>query len=438
MWWLFLIAGLLLVIVAISAIWSGRVGQAANAGLASGIAGLIIGAIIGAILSLFAIFSMGFTGLLATVALGLIGALIGFALGFILGFIFNAFPPQVANWIARIFGIAVVIIILLGLGYLIWYSYSVGSVPEYLKFASPLVDSSSNALKELGKFKYCFIADSRCPFFVQWDNPNVQNSEEKLRIDVSFSDKKISQDDNLNLLVSLSVSNPELSELRVIPKCYLGKNKSKELEIESMGAYASGDKFVFPSTLSGQELHTNLRCIGHVDEASGKNIFSEIAVLILERPVSVKAVWPVYVGEEPAKGLIKSEMEFNAPYTIALASHNDMPFKEGKEYDFSIVLKRQEEKVKLKQLNFINVKFSEGIMVSCEGFEGNDYEFELRDFKYEALKNISQYDSEQEKFTWACKLYVAKAPKNAVLSPIELDAEYIIYSDYETRVIKSP
>jgi len=435
---LIVVAVLILFVSAFFAMRNNTTGIALGHGVTSGISGMIIGAIIGVIISFFAIFNIGLSGLLATLTLGLAGLVIGFILSFIFGFTYEALPPQIRNSIISVFGIILGIIALVGVVYLFLYLNNAGVLPEYMKFLSPAFDASSKAWNELAKFRYCFIADSRCPFFIQWENPNVQNVKEEFYVGVDFSDKRITKQNQLNLMASLTLKNPELAELSITPKCYFGKNKTRELSIGNMGAYSQGDKFVFGSTLSGQELHTSLRCTGDIFEASDKNIFSEIVVLTLERTVNVKTVWPIYIGEEPKTGLVKSEMKFNAPYSIALVGYDDMPFEEGKEYDFSIVMKKQQEDAKLKEINFISLKFSEDLMIYCDGFNGLDNELELKDYKADALRNVTQYDSEQDKFTWPCTLYVSNAPRQAVLSPVEVESSYVVYSDYQARAVKSP
>ena len=219
----------------------------------------------------------------------------------------------------------------------------------------------------------------------------------------------------------------------------MGKNKSEELQIDRMGSYSYGDEFVFGRTSQGQELHTSLRCTGDIAEAGEKSVYSDIVILTLERPVSVKTTWPVQIGQEPKIGLVKSEMKFNAPYTIAMTSDNDMPFAEGREYDFQVVLKRRQEDARLAGVDYINVKYSDDISASCEnGFEGIDHEIELSGYTYDALKNLTQFDSQLDRFSWPCNLYVSAAPRQAVLSPMELEAKYNVYSDYITRIVKSP
>ena len=411
-----------------------------HASVGAAIPGAIIGAVIGILLSIFAIFDMGVSGLLATLILGLSGALI---MALIFG-VFTALVKGLANLVGEK-GARVITSVIVGavIGTLIGLFFSPGGamVPlmsEYLKFADPLKETIVKGIGELTKFRYCFYADPRCPFFVSWEDPNIQQSKEELYIKIDFSEKKILHDNSINLLVSLSVSNPELAELHVKPRCYFKKEKERELRVGKLGTYSFGDEFVFPSTAPGQELHTTFRCVGEIPEAIDKNIYSEYIVIELERPVNVKTTWPLWIGQQPRMGIVKSEMKFNAPYIVSLGSNNDMPFSEGEEYDFQLTIKKKGEDTILKKINIIDVQFPEDILANCEHFEGIDHEFELRDYDYENLKSLTQYDKESDKFVFPCSLYVISAPREAVLAPIELEAHYIVYSDYKTRITKSP
>lgn len=402
----------------------------------AGVAGGIIGAIIGVVLSLFAILNIGFSGLFASIVLGTAGFFIGFAALGLLTFVWYLLPPVIRRPAISLF----VFIIIIAIIWLAIFFWKLPLTREYLKFASPIFDSVGKGIRDLKvNWGACLNLKPPCPFLIDWENPEVQTAKEELNVRVDFSDNKISQNNQVNLLVSLSVTNPELSELHIRPKCYVGKNKVRELKVEAMGAYSKGDEFVFGTT-TNEELHTSFRCVGEIYEASGKSLYSDYVVVVLERPVSVKTTWPVQIGFEPKIGLVKSTMQFNAPYSIAMTSNNDMPFNEGKEYDFNIVLKKRAEDVKFKKLEYMSIKFSEDIMIDCEGegFQSFDHELEIKEYSYENLKNLTQYDATFDKFSWPCKLYVANAPRQAVLSPIEIESKYLVYSDHEVRVIKSP
>jgi len=409
-----------------------------HASLGSMIAGAIIGAVVGVILSLFAVFNLGVSGLLATLIMGLGGALFTALLFgsiiFIIKGLSNVLGEKGAKMVSGLFGGA-----LIGLVIGLYFSpIGMDIMPEYLKFADPLREGISGGVEELVKFRHCFYADPRCPFFVNWEDPNVQSIKEEFSVDVDFSENKILMDNTINLIVSLSVSNPELAELKIKPRCYFKREKEREFSVERMGSYAFGDSFVFPTTAPGQKLHTSFRCVGEISEAADKNIYSEYIVVELERPVAVKTIWPVWIGEQPKMGIVKSEMKFNAPYLVSLGSYNDMPFEEGREYDFQLTIKRKDENTKFKELDNILVKFPENVLAECKYFEGLDHEIEITEYGYKELKNLTQYSEEDDKFIFPCSLYVVSAPKEAVMAPFELEAYYIVYSDYKVRVIKSP
>lgn len=401
--------------------------------LPSGLVGGIIGAIVGILLSLFAIFSIGLQGLFATIVLGLIGFGVGFVALWFVTFAWYASPPVVRKFLTTAAAILMVIIVI---GLIVFF-WNQPFTKEYLKFASPMFESVGKGLNDLRvSWGACLYMKPPCPFLVDWESPNVQSAQEELNVKVEFSDNQIAQD-HVNLAVALTVSNPEISELRIKPKCYLGKDKKQELQVENMGSYSSGDEFVLGTTAPGQELHTSFRCSGDVSEAVDKPVYSDYVVVTLERPVTVKTIWPVQIGQEPKMGFVKSTMQFNAPYSIAMLSNNDMPFNEGQEYPFSIVLKKRAEDAKLKQLDFMILKFSEDLIIDCEGFKGLDHELEIKDYSYEGLKNATIYDRTYDKFSWPCTLYVASAPRMAVLSPVEIESKYLVYSDYMTRIVKS-
>ncbi|MCX8194429.1 MAG: hypothetical protein N3G19_03700, partial [Candidatus Pacearchaeota archaeon] len=291
-----------------------------DAALSAAIAGAIIGAIVGVVLSLFAIYNLGFSGLLATLVLGLSCAL-GAALLFAA---FTFLVKGLANLIGEK-GARVVMGIVSGavIGAMIGIFFSpmgITVMPEYLKFADPLRETVVKGLTEFAKFRHCFYADPRCPFFVPWEDPNIQSVEEEFDVDIEFSEKKILPDNTINVLVSLSVKNPEFGDLRIKPRCYFKKDKERELDIEKMGAYSYGDEFIFPTTAPGQEIHTSFRCTGEIPEAADKNIYTEYIVIVLERPVAVKTTWPVWIGKQPRIGIVRSEMKFNAPYIISLGT----------------------------------------------------------------------------------------------------------------------
>ncbi len=398
----------------------------------------LIGAVIGVLLSLFAIFSIGLKGLLGTIVLAISGFIILGFITWIFVFTYNGLPEQVRRIVLYVVIIPLILAIIVGLIWGLTIAFRSGTLPQYLKFASPLFEGGGKAFSELAKFRYCLYADPRCPFFVSWEDPNIQSTQEEFSVSVKFSEKNILSNDNLNMLVSLSVSNPELSELHVKPKCFLKKDKDRELDISMMGSYSYGDEFIFPTTAPGQKLHTSFRCGGEITEAIDKNLYTEYVVVELERPVAVKTIWPVWIGDEPYMGIVRSEMKFDAPYMISLGSNNDMPFQQGKEYDFQLTIKRKEEKVKLKKIESISILFPENILANCDHLEGQDHELQLNEYDYENLKELTQYDEELDKFIFPCSLFVSIAPTKAVMDPFELEAYYTVYSDHKTMITKSP
>ncbi|MGB9707913.1 MAG: hypothetical protein ACPLXC_01105 [Candidatus Pacearchaeota archaeon] len=409
-------------------------GDSTKLALPSGIIGGVIGAIIGVVLSLFAFLSIGLNGLIATIVLGLIGFGVGFVVVWCVTFVWYFSPP----WAKKIFSFVVAIVMIVGIIILTVFIWRQPFTKEYLKFASPMFDSIGRGIRDIRvNWGACLYLKPPCPFLIDWESPNVQSTQEELNIKVEFSENRIMHD-RVNLAVAISVSNPEIMELHVKPKCYLGKDKKVELQVANMGSYAYGDEFVFGTTSPGQELRTSLRCVGSIPEAADKQVYSENVVLVLERPVTVTTTWPIQIGEEPKGGFVKSTMQFNAPYSIAMLSNNDIPFNEGKNYGFSVVLKRRAEDVKFKQLDYMTIRFSEDLLINCMGFKGMDHEIEIRDYSYEGLKNSTQYEETYDKFSWPCELYVTSAPRLAVLSPVVLESKYVVYSDYMTRVIKSP
>jgi hypothetical protein len=315
-----------------------------------------------------------------------------------------------------------------------------GTLPEYLKFASPVFEGVQKGFKELGMYRYCLTADEKCPFFVPWDEPTVQSQQEELSVNVLFDEKKIKADNTVSLRVDLAIKNPTLAELTIKPKCYLKSKdeKGSELTVERMGSYSYGDEFKINGTKENEEVHTQFYCSGDVPEAEGKNVYSEKVIVELERPVSVKTTWPVWIGSTPRKGLVRSTMSFNAPYTVSLASNNDMPFEEGKDYSFQVSIQKRAEDVQFKRLQSVTISLPDDIMAECEKpFENINYAIELGDASYETLKNITQYDKDLDKFVFPCTLYVSSAPQQAVQAPMQLEARYSVSSDYDTRIFKS-
>lgn len=190
-----------------------------NASLTAGLAGGIIGAIIGVLLSLFAVFNLGFSGLFATV----IFAIGGFAGGFlaigIITFVWNALP----SWLKKPVTYLLVIAFVVGIIFIFIAIQRLPFTQEYLKFASPAFDSIGKGFKDFTtSWGACMYLKPPCPFLIDWETPNVQSSQEELSVKVTFSDTKINNQNQINVLASVSIKNPELSDLEVIPKCYFG------------------------------------------------------------------------------------------------------------------------------------------------------------------------------------------------------------------------
>jgi len=404
--------------------------------LSWGFFGAIIGGITGVLLSIFAIYSIGIRGILGTIVLGLGCAVIFFIAGIIVGFVNYRLPSGVKKTITILMVIAIIALLIWAV-LTMWRS---GSLPAYAKFASPVFEGLQKAFHGLAQYKYCLTADPKCPFFVSWE-PTVQNTKEELSVSVSFDEKKVKPDDSINLLVKLDIKNPTMDELKIKPKCYLKSKDEKgtELQADRMGTYSYGDEFRIPLTNEGEEVHTQFYCYGSLpSEAENKNIYSEKVIVELERPVSVKTTWPVWIGTTPRKGTVRSSMSFNAPYIIGLASNNDMPFEEGKDYDFQIIIQKKADDADFKRLDSISVYIPEEMMAQCENFATTDNFLDIKDVSYDLLKNLTQYDEELDKFVFPCTLYISRATTEAVQAPIQLDAYYTVYSDYDTQIFKSP
>ncbi|UCD21107.1 MAG: hypothetical protein JSW08_00985 [archaeon] len=401
----------------------------------SGLLGLIIGLVLAFLLSLYPVFTFGFAGLYGSFLFFVVFAGLGFGAFFVGGFAyyFINIPIRLKQMI--IFGIIGVAI-----GFTLWMVFiaTTGPVGEYANFAfAPIREKIDDVFDELEKFKYCFYADARCPFFIQWDEAERINPLELLNIDVEFSDQRILRDE-VNVLVSVTVKNPELTELEITPKCYLGEKKKETLKVKHMGKYASGDKFIFP--LSGEDMHTSFRCFGDISHLEGQhNTYFDKVLVEFERPVRLTGNWPVYIGSEPNMGRTKTILAYNAPYSIALYSFNDMPFEEGHTYDASLAIKRIDEDTELKFIKEIRIEFPDSILAGCgEAFDAVGQTLNMFNVDAGVLKNSSRYYSndEEEIYTFPCSIYVRSAPVQATLAPINIEAYYDVVSKYDAPILK--
>lgn len=420
---------------------AGEYGQAFVAGL---IPGAIIGAAIGVLFSIFSVIQMGFSGLLSTIVLMLVcgaGGALGLGLTNILRTaLVNSMGPGAAGALVGILfgGILFCFVVFIA------NPATGGAVGQYWQAGwDPVYKVLSDGVKELYKWRYCFVADPHCPFFVDWSDANVQSKQEVLQVDASFSQTQI-KNDYADSLVQLTVNNPEKYELHLIPKCSLGQSiqNSRPITLKNMGTYAQGYEFVFP--MSADSLSTSLRCSSEVVECEGKAVCLDQRIfLVLDRPVLLQGDWPIYIGRQYAvtgPRQVRTDLKFNAPWTVALYSSNDMPFDQGKQdgYDFNLAIKQIDEETDLKSIDLIRLTFPENIIASCQEFgaEGND--LVIRNINKAWLDKNIQYDPEEKSYTFPCTLIVKDAPIDAVLAPISIEADYTVTSTFETKITKQP
>lgn len=442
--WIGIIFLVIVIITAlISAIMTGTMEIALQAALPAALIAGIVGAIIGVLAGVFSLFDLGLQGVVAILVLAIVGFLLLGAIAFIIVFAYNSYP----NWARQVFSgilvIGMVIGLVVGLISLVVFMTQnpTSAVVEYLKFASPVTEGIGNAFTELSKFKYCFTADPRCPFFINWENPTVQSQQEQFYTKLNFAENRINNNDYLESLCSLSIMNPSFNDLEFKPDCYYGdkEENKKPLELTKLGSYAFGDRFIFQPSFDEQ--HTSFRCSGYIAEASGKNVYSTNLYVYLTRPISVKTSWLVYIGGGKSIGQQKSVMDFKAPYSVALTSYNDMPFNTGKKYDFSIVIKNQDErKSKFLKLNRLTLNIPEDYLIHCEGLDlVSEATLEISEKTAEELKTIYYYSQDEDKYTIPCSLMVNNAPVDStILSPISVETYYSTISKFETKIVKKP
>jgi len=417
-----------------------EVWQSVVAGL---IPGAVIGAALGLVFSIFSIIQMGFSGLLSAVVLMLVcgaGGAAGLGVAnMVRTFLFAWLGPKGAGILAGIlFGL------IIGL-FIIYFANPAtnGAFGQYWEAGwDPVSKTLGNTAKELYKWRYCFVADPHCPFFVDWSDANVQSKEEVLQVNANFKQTQI-KSDNVDALIELSIKNPEMYELHLIPKCFLGERleKSRSITLKNMGTYAQGYEFIFP--MSADTMSTSMRCAAEVTECMSKAVCLDQRIfLVLERPVVLQGVWPIYIGQKYAitgPKQVRTDLKFNAPYSVTLYSSNDLPFDSGKKdgYDFNLAIKQRDEETQLKNIELIRLTFPENMIASCQEFgaEGND--LVLRNVPDENwLKNHVQYDAEEKSYIFPCNLQVKNAPINAALAPI--GTAYTVTSNFETKITKQP
>jgi hypothetical protein len=445
-----------IIILVVSAIVGGFIGSGIKPGgkgltskelwqhvLATLVPGAIFGAIAGILLSLFAVISMGINGLVGTVLMMVSGAFAGALLfGLITAIkdsLVNMFGEKNASTIAGIIGGLV-------LGVFIIFFIMPAGGSAYLEYwkvglVNPISKGYHSIVKDIPKWMSCFQADPRCPFYIDWSDPVVQNHKESLEVSVGFKENQIKQD-KINILAEISLTNPEKFELKLTPSCYLGKEitKSREISMNMLGQYAQGFEFVFP--MSSETLSTSLRCSSDVPECKDKNVcLEQFVFLVLERLVRLEGNWPICIGERATidcPKLAKTELKFNAPFSVTLYSNNDMPFDQGKTYDFQLAIKQLDESTELKNIELIRLTFPQDILASCEHFTAVGHELELRNVDKNWLGNNTQYDSGELKYTIPCSLNIKEAPIDSVRAPIEVEADYYVTSTFSQRIVKQP
>jgi len=410
------------------------IGQSLKSAAATGVMGAVIGLIIAILLSIFPIVRFGFPALYGSLMFFIIFTIVGFAGFFVVGFLYFIVPIPEQLKMTIVWGIAG-----MALGVLLWVIFiaQTGPVGSYMSFAyAPVREKINSFFDSLSKFEACFYASPKCPFFIQWDEPTRENPLELFNADLQFSETQVVSN-NINVLASLTVKNPELAQIELIPTCYLGSSphvKDEQIDIKNLGKYSIGNKFVFP--LTADELHTSFRCSRELSDFT-KNVYIGYVIVELKRPVILKASWPIYIGTEPNMGRTKTIMSFNAPYSVALTADSDMPFEEGKTYDFAVVIKRIDENTNMTFLKELRIEFPDSILAECENFEVDGQDLVLSNIDMSVLKNITQYTANDERYSIACSMQIKDAPQRAVLTPIKIDASYDVVTQYETPILKA-
>ncbi len=427
----------------------GMTGQEVGAAIKGGaIAGAIFGGIAGILLSIFTVISLGFSGLLSTLVMALTGA----ATGAICLMLFNLGRLALISALGEkgagiLMGVLVGIVAGILVNFLILPAGGSAAL-EYWRFGlEPVTTVIGDGLKELSKFQYCLTANPKCPFFVDWSDANIQSAQEALSVGVRFSEYQI-KNDEINILAEISVKNPEKYELHLVPKCSLGTKieKSRPITIKNAATYFQGVEFVFP--MSSETLSSSLRCSSTVPECQTRNVCLDQKIfLVLERPVRLQGTWPIYLGHKysfAGPKQVRTELKFNAPWQITLYSSDDMPYDEKKTYNFQLAIKQRDEETKLKNIELIRIIVPENLNIECKNFVAvSNTELELRStdgtpIDEAWLKQNSQYDSVDKKYTMSCAMYVKKAALSAELSPIEIESDYTVMSTFSHVITKEP
>ena len=395
----------------------GEKGFNLSKGFSSGVFWAIIGLILGVVLSFFAMMNIGVAAMSSMLTLGLGGG--GF--GLVCGFIYGVFPKNMKIVpIVMVIGVMIIVSIFLvneaqlNTG---WFGPSLHPIITRFEGIDDLfTDFRGDALA-------CLSGDPSCPYLAVWEDTNIINNEEKVIVKLSSSNNKIF-DDEINLLSSLTVTNSEEEDIEIFPKCYLGAER-EEMDIINPGSYWTGSSFVFSQ--SEYEMSTSFRCHGISDK------LSERIYVVLERPVFTTTTLPVSIINEKPKeyeGKVRSDMTYNAPYTVSVSCDIDMPLIQGNDYDFEIIIKKKERNVKFKKLESLTIMSLSEVFIDCP------FGDQLNDVDYEQLKLISDYDPTRDEFRFLCSLYVADATENAIQSPIIAEAKYIVESEHKVLVSK--
>jgi hypothetical protein len=88
-------------------------------------------------------------------------------------------------------------------------------------------------------------------------------------------------------------------------------------------------------------------------------------------------------------------------------------------------------------LKELRIEFPDSILAECENFEVDGQDLVLSNIEMSVLKNITQYTTNDERYSIACSMQIKDAPQRAVLAPIKIDASYDVVTQYETPILKA-